>query len=229
MYTLHIANKLYSSWSMRPWVLMRELGLPFQESMHRFGDAADWAAYRNVAPAGKVPCLVDGDVVVWDSLSIVEYLGESHPSVWPADATARAWARSAVAEMHSGFQALRQHCSMHCGWRVRLHEVPDSVVRDVERIQALWAQGLTLFGGPYLAGDQFTAVDAFFAPVALRFQTYGLPLSPTAQPYWERLLRVPAVQDWVAQALREPEPDPAHEQDILSVGTVLQDLRIPPV
>ena len=227
MYTLHIANKLYSSWSMRPWVLMRELGLPFQESMHRFGDAADWAAYRNVAPAGKVPAW--WMATLW--CRFVEHRrvpGRITPLCGPTDATARAWARSAVAEMHSGFQALRQHCSMHCGWRVRLHEVPDSVVRDVERIQALWAQGLTLFGGPYLAGDQFTAVDAFLPRWPFASKLMACP-SARLRNRIGNACCVPAVQDWVAQALREPEPDPAHEQDILSVGTVLQDLRIPPV
>lgn len=225
MYTLHIANKLYSSWSMRPWVLMRQLDIPFREVMHRFGDAADWAAYGELAPHGKVPSLEDGPTVVWDSLSIVEYLAETYPQVWPADAHARAWARSAVAEMHSGFQALRQHCSMHCNWRVRLHAVPEAVRRDVKRIEALWLEGLTRFGGPYLAGRQFTAVDAFYAPVALRFQTYGLEPAASVNPYWQRLLTEPAVQAWQEQAHQEPWADPAHEQDILAAGVVWQDLR----
>ncbi len=225
MYTLHIANKLYSSWSMRPWVLMRQLGIPFREVMHRFGDVADWAAYCQLAPNGKVPCLEDGSTVVWDSLSIVEYLAEAHPQVWPDDPLARAWARSAVAEMHSGFQALRQHCSMHCNWRVRLHEVPDTVRRDVDRIEALWQQGLTRFGGPYLAGERFTAVDAFYAPVALRFQTYGLEPAASVSQYWQRLLNEPAVQSWQEQAHQEPWADSAHEQDILAEGVVWQDLR----
>lgn len=226
MYTLHIANKLYSSWSLRPWVLMTELGLPFQEVMHRFGQAGDWSAYKAISPTGKVPCLVDGPQVVWDSLAIVEYLAERHASVWPESASARAWARSASAEMHSGYQALRQHCSMRCGLRMRLHEMPAAVQQDVDRIVALWAQGLTQFGGPYLAGAHFTAVDAFFAPVVLRFQTYGMALPDAAQAYAERLLNLPAMHAWVRAALTEPLSDAGHEQDVLAMGEVLQDLCV---
>ena len=226
MYSLHIANKLYSSWSLRPWLLMTELALPFQEVMHPFGDEADWAAYRTISPAGKVPCLVDGTEVVWDSLAIVEYLAERHAGVWPEAASARAWARSASAEMHSGYQALRQHCSMRCGLRMRLHEMPAAVQRDVDRIAALWTQGLTRFGGPYLAGDHFTAVDAFFAPVTLRFQTYGIAVPQAAQAYAERIRELPSMRAWVAAALTEPLSDAGREQDVLAVGEVLQDLRV---
>lgn len=226
MYTLHIASKLYSSWSLRPWVLMTELGLPFQEVMHPFGDEANWAAYRAISPTGKVPCLVDGPQVVWDSLAIVEYLAERHAGVWPESTSARAWARSASAEMHSGYQALRQHCAMRCGLRMRLHAMPAAVQQDVDRIVALWTQGLTQFGGPYLAGDRFTAVDAFFAPVTFRFQTYGMALPAAAQDYAERIRQLPAMRAWLQAALAEPLSGAGHENDVLAMGEVLQDLRV---
>src|SRR5690606_8524787 len=128
------------------------------------------------SPSGKVPCLVDGETVVWDSLAIVEYLAEKHEGVWPSDARARAWARCASAEMHSGFTALRTHCSMTCGQRIRLHEYPDALKRDVDRLCELWRSGLESFGGPFLAGRRFSAVDAYFAPVAFRVQSYELTL-----------------------------------------------------
>ena len=120
MYDLYVANKNYSSWSVRPWVLLRELRIPFVERQLFFGDAAGWDAYRNISPSGKVPCLIDGDTVVWDSLSIAEYLAERHDAVWPAQGIARTWARSAAAEMHSGFGELRNRCAMSCGVMVQL-------------------------------------------------------------------------------------------------------------
>ncbi len=151
MYTLHIANKNYSSWSLRPWVLLRELAIPFTENLIPFHRAADWAAYRCIAPNGKVPCLVNGDVTVWESLAIVEYLAERHAGVWPETTDARAWARSAAAEMHAGFGELRSRCSMSCGVRVQLHEVTAALTADLGRISALWNDGLDHFGGPFLA------------------------------------------------------------------------------
>ena len=186
MYTLYIANKNYSSWSLRPWSLMRELSIPFEERLVPFSSLDNWAEFRAFAPSGKVPCLLDGDTVVWDSLAIVEYLAERHAGVWPADAQARAWARCAAAEMHSGFTALRERCTMNCGLRVRLREMPPPLARDVNRIGELWRNGLQRFGGPFLAGPAFTAVDAFFAPVAFRVQTYGLALDESAAAYARR-------------------------------------------
>src|SRR6202044_1737619 len=122
MYDLYIANKNYSSWSLRPWALMRELGIEFREHLLFFGQESSWVGFRKISPSGKVPCLVDGGIVVWDSMAIVEYLAERHEGVWPARSDARAWARSAAAEMHSGFGELRSRCSMSCGIRVRLNE-----------------------------------------------------------------------------------------------------------
>jgi glutathione S-transferase len=161
MYELYIANKNYSSWSLRAWVLMRELEIAFREHLVPFGQESSWQSYRRISPSGKVPCLIDGDIVVWDSLAIAEYLAERHDAVWPAQAGARAWARSAAAEMHSGFSELRSRCSMSCGLRIRLDEFPAALERDVARLGTLWNEGLRRFGGPFLAGAAFTAVDAF--------------------------------------------------------------------
>lgn len=225
MYELYIANKNYSSWSLRPWVLMRERGIEFVERLMPFSDAGNYDAFRVFSPTGKVPCLSDGAIAVWDSLAIAEYLAERHAGVWPADAVARAWARCAAAEMHSGFAVLRDRCSMTVGQRVRLHEVPAALQRDLARIDELWNEGLRRFGGPFLAGNTFTAVDAFFAPVAYRIQTYSLQLSSPALDYATRLRELASMRDWAAAALGETWRERAHEEDIARHGTVLQDLR----
>jgi glutathione S-transferase len=221
-YQLHIANKNYSSWSLRPWVLLRELGIAFEEHMHPFGQGD---AFFSFSPTGKVPCLHDGDVVVWDSLAIVEYVAEAHAGVWPSDARARAWARCAAAEIHSGFAELRQRCSMSCGIRVRLRERPEALARDLARLEALWSEGLQRFGGPFLAGATFTAVDAFFAPVAFRVQSYALELGEPAAAYVQRLLALPSMQAWYAEALAESWRDAAHDVEIEAAGDCIADLR----
>jgi glutathione S-transferase len=224
MYRLYIANKNYSSWSLRPWSVLATLGLAFDEAMVPFGSAG-FDRLRQLSPTGKVPCLVDGTTVVWDSLAIVEYLAERHPGVWPADPVARAWARSAAAEMHSGFGTLRNDCSMCVGVRIALHEVSEALRRDVARIDALWSEGVARFGGPFLAGAAFTAVDAFFVPVAFRVRTYGLALGAPAAAYAARLLDLPSTRQWEAAALREPWREVAHESEILASGTLLEDRR----
>jgi glutathione S-transferase len=225
MYDLYIGNKNYSSWSLRPWVLMRELGIGFREHLVPFGDETSWQPYRKISPNGKVPCLIDGDTVVWDSLAIAEYLAERHAAVWPASAGARAWARSAAAEMHSSFGELRNRCSMSCGLRVRLHESPAPLERDLARLGTLWSDGLRRFGGPFLAGAAFTAVDAFYAPVAFRIQTYGLGLDPAAAAYARHLLGLSAMREWYADALAETLRDPPHDEEVSQAGRVLEDLR----
>ncbi len=225
MYQLYIANKNYSSWSLRPWALMRELDIGFEEHPLAFGDAVSWQRYRSVCPSGKVPCLLEGDIRVWDSLSIAEYLAERHAGIWPSAPTARAWARSAAAEMHSGFGALREQCSMNCGVRVTLHSRSAALEQDLARVTAVWSEGLGRFGGPFLAGDRFGAVDAFYSPVALRLQTYGLSLGHGADDYARLLLGLRSLQAWYAAALREPMRDLPHEQDIRRYGSVQQDLR----
>jgi len=225
MYRLHIANKNYSSWSLRPWVLMNELKIEFQELLLQFGDTRGWQRLRGISRNGKVPCLVDEGVAVWESLSIIEYLAERHASVWPEDSTARAWARSAAAEMHAGFSELRSRCSMTCGVRVRLNEFPESLERDIADLGHLWNDGLHRFGGPYLAGGSFTAADAFFAPIAFRMQTYSLPFDPVSAAYVNRLLELPSMRRWYAEALRESFRDEPHEQEMLQMGSVLADFR----
>lgn len=225
MYELYIANKNYSSWSLRPWVLMRELAIEFSERLMPFSDAGNFDSFRAFSPTGKVPCLRDGAVTVWDSLAIAEYLAERHTGIWPADAVARSWSRCAAAEMHAGFGVLRDRCSMTVGQRVRLHEIPAMLQRDLDRIDELWNEGLQRFGGPFLAGAAFTAVDAFFAPVCYRIQTYALPLSAPALDYARRLRGLPSMQDWTSAALREVWRERSHEEEIARHGTVVEDLR----
>lgn len=225
MYTLHIANKNYSSWSLRPWVLMKEQGIDFSEQLIVFGDEPTWQAYRRLSPSGKVPCLTDESATVWDSLAIIEYLAERHDGVWPADTKARAWARCAAAEMHSGFQPLRDLCSMNVGLRIRMNTISEGLQKDLDRINSLWSHGLRQFGGPFLAGDRFTAVDAFFAPVVFRVRTYGLDLSEDASAYVERVLALGSMQQWEAESLAEPWRDTAHEDVAFTVGTLLADHR----
>ena len=227
MYTLYIANKNYSSWSLRPWVLMRVLGIAFDEQLVPFEPAGNRERFRRFSPNGKVPCLIDAGVAVWDSLAIAEYLAERHAKVWPSAPAARAWSRCAAAEMHSGFGALREHCSMSCGIRVRLAAMPAPLRQDIARMAELWNEGLARFGGPYLAGADFTAVDAFFAPVAFRFQTYGLTLDGGGAAYAQRLLALDAMRQWYDEALREPMRDLEHEEHTRHSGTLLEDLRAP--
>ena len=227
MYSLFIGNKNYSSWSLRPWLLMRALEIPFEERLVPFAEHSSWEKFREFSPNGLVPCLHDASTVVWDSLAIAEYLAERHPGVWPPDDAARAWARSASAEMHSGYSALRSQCPMSCGVRVTLHEIDPDLKRDVARIDELWREGLDRFGGAYLAGAAFTAVDAFFAPVTFRAQTFGLPFGDAAQRYTDRLLEHHAMRDWYAAGLAEPWRETEHEREIAAVGTVTADLRAP--
>lgn len=224
-YTLHIANKNYSSWSLRPWALLRALDIPFAERLHRLGAAGE---FRSFSPSGRVPCLEDGATVVWDSLAIVEYLAERHAGVWPADAQARAWARCACAEMHSGFAALRNLHGMNVGVRIAVSQRPAAVQADIARIVALWQQGLTRFGGPWLAGKEFCAVDAFFAPVAFRFRTYGVTPDGAAGDYLARLLAHPALIEWEAAALAEDFREAEHEAELASAGRVNADFRAAP-
>ncbi|GAA6120580.1 glutathione S-transferase family protein [Acidovorax sp. FG27] len=213
MLQLYIGNKNYSSWSMRPWVLMRQAGIDFEEVLVRFDSFAADSAFKQriaaVSPTAKVPALVDGDLVVWDTLAIAEYLAERFPerALWPADARARAVARSACAEMHSGFTGLRGACPMNI--EARLPETgallwrDNAAVRaDVARLVSLWTQLLDAHGGPMLFGG-FTVADAFFAPVCTRLVTYALPLPPHIQAYVDRVTALPGVQDWVQGALAE--------------------------
>lgn len=225
MYVLFIANKNYSSWSLRPWVLMKECGIPFEERAVSFENADNWDAFRAFAPNGQVPCLHDGETVVWETIGIVEYLAERHAGVWPETGAARAWTRCATAEMHAGFSTLRNRCGMNCGVRVELIDLSPGLRRDIARIDELWREGLDRHGGPFLAGDRFTAVDAFFAPVAFRIQSYGLELSGAALAYAQRLVDRPAMQEWYRAALADPYRESSHEQDLAASGRIVADLR----
>ncbi len=223
---LYIANKNYSSWSLRPWLLMRVLAIPFEEVLEPFGSGIDTEQrFKQFSPSAKVPCLHDREHRVWDSLAIIEYLAEQYSTVWPTDCQARTWARSAAAEMHSGFDALRAQCSMTCGQRVTLMEITPELARDLARLNELWCEGFERFAGPFLAGRFFTAVDAFYAPVAFRLQSYGLTLSEAADAYRDRLLALPAMQEWYQAALREPWREAAHERAITLKAKHVIDLR----
>lgn len=226
MYELVIANKNYSSWSLRPWVLMKVLGIPFKERLVPFPEKpAAGIAFKGSSPSGKVPCLKDGETIVWDSLAIAEYLAERHKGVWPEDATARAWARSAAAEMHSGFQALRGTCNMNCGIRVRMKSVPEGVTQDLARLGELWNDGLQKFSGTFLAGKEFSNVDAFFCPVAYRVQSYGLKLDETSAGYVKRLLALPAMREWYEAGLKETWRIERYDAESKAAGEVVQDFR----
>jgi len=225
MFELFIGNKNYSSWSLRPWMLLRQLDIPFKENLVPFGGPRNPDAFRGFSPTGKVPALVDGGITVWDSLAITEYVAERHPGVWPAEGVSRAWARSAAAEMHSGFFALRNACTMNCGIRVALKAIEPPLQRDLARLEELWADGIGRFGGPFLTGARFCAVDAFFAPVAFRIQTYEPPLDAGARRYAAHLLALPAMQEWYAAALEETFRDEEHEIEARAAGVWRADLR----
>jgi len=227
MYELYIGNKNYSSWSMRPWVLMRTLEIGFIEHLMPFHLNHGAGDFRRFSPTGRVPLLVDGERRIWDSLAIAEYLAERHEGVWPAEAGARAWARSAAAEMHSSFGTLRTQCSMSVGVRVKLRQIDDALQADLKRLTELWQDGFVRHGGPFLAGRAFCAVDAFFAPVATRVQTYSLPLPRESMVYVERLLAHPSVRAWIEAGCAEDFRDQPHEADITAYGTLVQDLRAP--
>lgn len=227
-YELHIANKNYSSWSMRPWVLMKTLGIPFRETLTPFNEQGGPNTFGTFSPSGKVPVLEHNGLSIWDSLAIAEYLAESYPHAWPANPPARAWARAATAEMHSGFAALRDECSMNCSLTIDLGEPSDALQRDLARLEALWTDGLRRFRGPWLGGSDFTTVDAFYAPVAIRLRGYGLELGERAMAYAHRLLNQPYVVQWVYEATEEPWTDESHDEDCIRGRTVIADRRAAP-
>jgi glutathione S-transferase len=214
-WVLHIGEKNYSSWSARPWIALRGAGIPFTEHLVSLRDDAGKAERFAGLPAGRVPVLEDGPVFVWDSLAIVEYAAERRPVLWPADPVARAWARSICAEMHGGFNALRAGMSMDVRARRPHRKRNDALRADIARIEALFAETRRRFGagGPLLFGG-FTAADAYFAPVAFRFRTYGVDLPGEAGAYVAALLAHPAVRAWEEGALGDA-PLPDHDLDRL--------------
>lgn len=223
-YTLITANRNYSSWSLRPWVLMKALGIGFADRLEPFTQPVNYDAFRAFSPTGQVPVLIDGDTTVWDSLGIALYLADRHPGVWPADEGARAFAQCAVAEMHGGFAALRNDCTMNVGVRVRPRPMRPALVRDVARVREIFEQGLDRFGGPWLAGPAFTALDAFFAPVAFRIRTYGLDVG-AGQAWVDAVLAHPAMRQWEDEALAESWREASHEAELADAGEIVADFR----
>lgn len=206
--TLVVGNKNYSSWSMRPWVLMKQLGIPFDEKKLRF-HSTEWdAQIERWSPSRLVPVLWRGDQSVWDSLAIAETLNEWFPDkgVWPKDAAARAFARSAAAEMHSGFRDLRGNMPMNIRASHPGKGMTPEVRKNIDRIEKLWTEARTRFGagGPFLCGA-FSAVDAMYAPVVMRFRTYAVKLAPEPQRYCDAMLAAPGVRAWIDDALQEKE------------------------
>lgn len=203
---LVIGNKNYSSWSLRPWIALKHFGIPFEEIRIPLDQPQTRARILEHSPAGKVPCLIDGAVTVWDSLAILEYLAEREPRLWPAGKAVRAKARSVAAEMHSGFAALRTHMPMNVRMRAPGKGRNAQVDLDLERIQSIWAEktGAFLFG-------QFCAADAMFAPVALRLRSYQPPLAAASRAYVEAMLALPAMKEWIDAAEREPEALPEYD------------------
>ena len=215
MLKLYIGNKNYSSWSMRPWVLLRQAGIPFEEQMVRFDSFDAESTFKStvvkVTPTGRVPVLTDAGFEIWDTLAIAEYAAEKFPqkNLWPQNAKARARARSICAEMHAGFGALRSHCPMNIEaalpqmgqliWRDK-----PAVRNDVARIVQMWSELLQQHGGPMLFGH-FTIADAYFAPVCMRLTTYALPVPQAITDYVERVTQLPGVRAWIDDALAEKD------------------------
>lgn len=227
-YTLITANRNYSSWSLRPWVLMKALGIAFEDRLEPFTKPDNYEDFRRFSPTGQVPLLLaeesGSERRVWDSLGIAMYLAERHPGVWPADEEARAFAQCVVAEMHGGFAALRNDCTMNVGVRVAFGPMSPALKRNIARLREIFEEGLARFGGPWLAGADFTAADAFYAPVAFRIRTYGLDAGRGAE-WVARVIAHPAMQDWEAQALAEPWREESHEAELAAAGTITADYR----
>ena len=223
-YTLITANRNYSSWSLRPWVLMKALGIAFEDRVVAFEQPDNYERLRAFSPAGQVPVLIDGERTVWDSLGIALYLAERHRGVWPEDGAARAFAQCIVAEMHGGFGALRNDCTMNVGVRVTPNPMSEALRRNVARLGEIFEQGPDRFGGPWLAGPAFSAADAFYAPVAFRVRTYGLDVG-NGQAWVDHVLAHPAMRDWESQALAETWREEGHEAELASCGTVTADFR----
>ena len=223
-YTLITANWNYSSWSLRPWVLMKALGIAFEDRLEPFTKPDNYEDFREFSPTGQVPLLIDGTRRIADSLAIALYLAERHSGIWPTDEAARIFAQGAVCEMHGGFGHLRNDCTMNVGVRVKPKPMSEGLQRNVVRLRELFEAGLAQFGGPWLAGAEFCAVDAFFAPVAFRIRTYGLDVG-AGQVWVERILAHPAMQQWETEALAETWREVSHEEELAAAGVITADYR----
>jgi glutathione S-transferase len=213
---LIIGNKRYSSWSLRPWILMTHFGIPFEEQLILLDEATTAAQIRAVSPSGRVPCLIDGDVTVWESLAIIEYIADRFPElpIWPKDRQARAIARAISAEMHAGFAALRSACPMNLRRTFDWRDRGPGATADVARIEGLWRDARARFGagGPFLFGA-FSASDAMYAPVVLRLTGYAWPLSPDTRDYVDAMCDLPAMRAWASGAAEETAIVPSDELD----------------
>jgi glutathione S-transferase len=211
---LVIGNKNYSSWSFRPWIAMKTAGIAFMERVISLNDPEFKPMLLKLSPSGKVPVLLDGDIHVWESLAILDYLAEKFPAagLWPADVAARAHARAIAAEMHAGFVPLRRHCPMNFWRPVKRRDLPDDVAANVARIDAMWSECVARFAGPFLFG-RFSAADAMYAPVVSRFHTYGIAVDERSRAYMEAVMALPAWAEWKNAALLEPWVLPEDEPD----------------
>ena len=204
---LVIGNKNYSSWSLRPWLAMKALGIPFEEQRIALDQPGTKQAILQHSPAGRVPVLVDGGTTVWDSLAILEYLAEKHPKIWPSDPAARARARAVSAEMHSGFPNVRNHMPMNVRNSFPGKGHTPEVDVEIGRIVQIWNECKK----PFLFGD-FCGADAMYAPVVLRFRSYAVELPPRARGFYDAMLALPALKEWIAAAEREPEALPQYDK-----------------
>ena len=209
---------------------MRALGIEFQDRLEPFTKPDNYSDFRAFSPTGQVPALLvknaNGcELTIYDSLGITLYLADRHTGVWPQHSDAKAWAQCAVAEMHGGFSALRGDCTMNLGVRVKPKPMSAALLANVARITELWNEGLTRFGGPYLAGAEFSAADAFFAPVAWRVRTYGLDVGAAGPAWVDHIIAHPAMRDWEQQALAESWREVVHEQELLACGDIIADYR----
>jgi glutathione S-transferase len=224
-YTLITANRNYSSWSLRPWLLMKGLGIVFVDRIEPFTKPNNYDEFLSFSPTGQVPVLMHEERTIHDSMGITLYLADRHKGVWPVDPDARAWAQCMASEMHSGFSTLRNDCTMNVGVRVKPKPMSDALHRDVTRVRIIFEEGLSRFCGPYLAGATFSAVDAFFAPVAYRIRTYGLDMG-AAQAWVDHIIAHPAMQTWEAEALKEEWREAGHEEELRNCGEVVLDYRV---
>jgi glutathione S-transferase len=221
---LVIGNKNYSSWSLRPWIAMKALGIAFEEIVIPFGEPIGNPEFKAklapYTPAGKVPVLVDGAIRVWETLAILEYLAERFPAVqlWPADVQARAEARVLASEMHAGFSALRGECPMNIRRPIKARAISAAAQADVARIETMWQEARARHGGPFLFG-KFSAADAMYAPVVTRLNTYGISVSRDTRAYMDAVMALPAFAEWRTAAVAETWIVPEDEADWPTVLT----------
>ena len=224
-YTLITGNRNYSSWSLRPWLLMKALGIGFKDRLEPFTKPDNYNDFCAFSPTGQVPVLIDESRVIADSLGITLYLAERHGGVWPKAEAARIFVQSAVSEMHGGFGHLRSDCTMNVGVRVSPKPMSEGLRRNVARVREIFEHGLAQFGGPWLAGAEFSAADAFYAPVAFRIRTYALEVGK-GQAWVDQVLAHPAMLQWEAEALAETWREVSHEDELAAAGVVTADYRV---